>query len=124
MLHTSAVPCWCVYMVRKHHCYFSFSFSTSKNMSGTLFVIWFLLHTLFGLFYGSLTCKYVTRLYVAAVKVLNRPDTVCFLVYKCRKSYRYLASCQIAFKNLNQTFFLTSKLLNTLAVHNFMHFNL
>ena len=89
MLHTSAVPCWCVYMVRESHFYFSLSFLTSKNMSGTLFVIWFLLHTLFDLFCGSLTCKYVTRLYVPAVKVLNRPATACLLVYKSRKSQPY-----------------------------------
>ena len=54
-------------------------------MSGTLFVVWFLLNTSFRLFRGCLACKYVTRLYVAEVKPLNRPDPGCLLVYKCRK---------------------------------------
>ena len=117
MLHTRATPCLFVQMVRERQ--------TFKNMSGTLSVLWLLLNTLFGLFCGSLTCKYVTPVYVAAVKPLNRPDTVCLLVYKCRKSQPYLSSIHVAFKNLNQTFFLASKnLLNTLPQPQFMHFNL
>ena len=75
-----------VYIFRESHCYHSLSFSTSKNMRGYLFVVSVLLNTLFGLFSGIFICKYVTRLYIAAVKRLNRPDTVSLLVCKCRKS--------------------------------------
>ena len=63
---TSAIPCFLVYMVRKGHCYLSLSFLTSKNMSGTLFVVSLLINTLFRVYCGILICKYVTRLYVAA----------------------------------------------------------
>ena len=55
------------FVVRERHCYISLSFFTSKNVSGILFDVHLLLNTLFGMFSGILICKYLSRMYVAAV---------------------------------------------------------
>ena len=101
MLGTSAIPCLLVQSVRERHCYLSLSFLKFKNISGTLFVVCFVLNTLYWLFCGILICKYVSRMYLVAVWPLNRQYTVCLLVYKCRRSDPPLSSCHLAFKNIN-----------------------
>ena len=67
MLHTSAMPCLFVKMVKECNFYISLSFLTSKNVSGTLFVVWLLVNTLVCLFCDILICKYASRMYLVAV---------------------------------------------------------
>ena len=91
---------------------------------------------------GSLVCCLFPSKYVICVVTLqfnlwlhqrrlscfnltsNTPATFCLLIEKCQKPWPYLSSSHVAFKNLNQTLFLASKLLNTLPAPYFMYFNL
>ena len=100
------------------------SFLKLFNISSTLFVVCLLLNALFLVLSANWICKCVSRMYLVSIEALNRQDRSSFLLWKSQKPWSPLSSCHVAFKNINQTFLLPSKLLNTLAGLCFMYFKL
>ena len=75
------MPCLVIYSVHKRHCFLSVSALTSKKISATLFVVCLSINTFFLPFSGSLTCKYITRIYpVAGYSVNTRSTPYCLLL--------------------------------------------
>ena len=97
---------------------------SKQNNSGTFFCSFFLLNTLDLLFCGIFITKYNSHTYFVAVLPVNTTGTACLLVYNCWKRYSYLSFCGLAPKNVNETFLLASKRLNTLVGPYFMQLNL
>ena len=67
MLDTSAITYLFPWGFPEHYCYLSLSFSISKTITSTLFVVFLLVNTLFLVFCGNSICKYVRGMYIVAV---------------------------------------------------------
>ena len=67
MLQKESMFCLFVYFQAERHWYFSLRFWTYKNISGTFFVICFLLNRWFLLFCGILICNCISRAYLVDV---------------------------------------------------------
>ena len=118
------MPCLVIYSVHKRHCFLSVSALTSKKISVTLFVVCLSVNTFFLPFSGSLTCKYITRIYpVAGYSVNTRSTPYCLLLiaenvplifFRILKPYKadfFLKMCELLYgfekfkKNFEKMFF-------------------
>ena len=116
-----------VYSVQKCHCYISISTLTSKNISGTLFVVCLFRNMFFLPFSGILTCKYINHTYPVAVYTLNTRSTPYCLFLTAKnvplifhavvwpsKDQPYLFSNFKTSKNVSDSVFAVCLLLNRL----------
>ena len=74
-------------------------------LDGALFVVCFLVNTLFLLFCGILTCNCISRTYPVAVCTLNAPSTVCCLFWTNWKCSINLWCYASAFKTSTRPLF-------------------
>ena len=86
---------------------------SSKDISGTWFIVFFHLDMWFPPISDFLTWKSINDTYIVAVYTLNTPSTPYFFFYNCEKRNFYLSSSPLAFKT-SIVLFLISKPVNML----------